>query len=236
MNLNIKDIKDKRAITITFWYKYWGIFKANDNDCPTVFKVNRDLDARLCIDKKTFEAKFFINLSPTDKKLIFSDFTMKERQGFWNLISIANLNSEIGGIQNYFENTTNLFFFNTDTSRQKDYFIPSPGFPINILQFGFEVVALFGEVRIYNSYITNPLGWVTNQTTKNQYLYIFYPFKGKDNTSCIKTEEADDNDITLNCVEDYNKYLDPDNECKELNTFLDVSDPKTTKCSSKTKK
>jgi len=230
LKLNIGDIENEMAITISFWFKYYGFVQGTTGSCLTIIRINKERNANVCLDKLTFSA--VVSVSENDiPTQIFKDDSIGKMQGNWNLISIANFYSK-GDISTYFENMTNLFIFDVDAARPKSSFIPSPGFPINTIELGYEVVSKFADLRIYKTYIVHPLGLIMNTLTKNNFLYKQFKFNGTNSGNCISLEETAESSISIECTEDYNMYLDTSNECKEMNKYLDNSDITSLKCSS----
>ena len=229
LSLNIGDIETTNAVTISFWYKYWGMVENAAADCLTIIRLNKEMNANLCLDKGSFNAEFHIKIN-NEAKMIFKESTISKKQGGWNLISIANFYSD-KSISSYFDSMTNLFIFDSDTPRQKSYFIPNPGFAITSLDLGYELVSLYADIRIYKNYIMHPLGFLMNSNTKNNFLYKNFPLSGTSSTNCINISDTNESSLSVYCTEDFNEFLNTKNECKENNKYLDTSDPTALRCS-----
>ena len=157
-----------------------------------------------------------------ESKLAFRDTNFNKYIGTWIPMCIANYLSAIPDTYIY----PNMIVFNVnkiDIPFVTGYSIPDAGFLIEQINLHYETIALFADFRIYNKFIQHNFATMISSTANSNFLFIHYDlYKGQ--TSCIQLEYlAVNNLISVDCVEDYNIYLDDSKLCSGENYFFDVS-------------
>ena len=157
-----------------------------------------------------------------ESKLAFRDTNFNKYIGTWIPMCVANYLSNVPDTYIY----PNMIVFNVnkiDIPFVPGYSIPDPGFLIEHISLHYETIALFADFRIYNKFIQHNFATMISSTANARNLFIHYDlYSGQ--TSCIQLEYlAVNNLISVECVEDYNIYLDDYKFCSGENYFFDVS-------------
>ena len=88
--------------------------------------------------------------------------------GDWVLMSFSNYNSI--NSSPYYPNIFSFAFSGNTVKRENTYNIPSPGITIDTLVFGYGISGSIADIRVYQTFIMNPFGIVTNSESTLRYL------------------------------------------------------------------
>ena len=171
----------------------------------------------IAFDVATTNLVFFV-----ESTLAFRDTNFNKYIGTWIPMCVANYLSAIPDTYVY----PNMIVFNVnkiDIPFVPGYTIPDTGFLIEQINLHYETIALFADFRIYNKFIQHNFATMISSTANARNLFIHYDlYSGQ--TSCIQLEYLAVNSIiSVDCVEDYNIYIDDYKFCSGENYFFDVS-------------
>jgi len=220
-------IKTESAVSITFYMKFYGLNPNTTLACPKVFSLN--VDTKFCYDfaLKTF---FFYYQG----NIVYKEMSFYNYIGHWAFVSISNYNSDIKKVADFFPNMFNLFIESNDAPRfAGDYFVPSPGMAIDSFVIGSDIMALFADIRFYRNFIINGRGLVQS-TFAPQDLIAKYTFSSSSSTNpCVFDHELDTEtflSLGLECIADFNPYLDSTVLCGDDTKALNYNSPTNTTC------
>ena len=222
------NIPNENALTITFWMKFYGVISTPTSICPVILIINKPLNTFICYEFKTKTLILYYN----SLNIVFSDSSFFTYLGEWVLISISNyMNTSSNSL--YFPNMLDLFIQKNNIPRGSKS-IPSPGISISNLDIGYEIIALFSDLRVYNTYLIGAFATVTGITTTQSIgLIMQKTFSGSSSSDCITSNDLNSQDpITMGilCATDYNPYLDSTLLCNDNNKYLKYEN-KTMTCS-----
>ena len=171
----------------------------------------------IAFDTSTTNLVFFV-----EGTLAFRDTNFNKYIGTWIPLCVANYLSNVPDTYVY----PNMIVLNVnkiDVPFVTGYSIPDTGFLIEQISLHYETIALFADFRIYNKFVQHNFATMISSTANARNLFIHYDlYKGQ--TSCIQLEYlAVNNLISVECVEDYNIYIDDYKFCSGENYFFDVS-------------
>ena len=171
----------------------------------------------IAFDTGTTNLVFFV-----ESKLAFRDTNFNKYIGTWIPLCVANYLSAIPDTYVY----PNMILLNVnkiDIPFVTGYSIPDPGFLIDQISLHYETIALYADFRIYNKFIQHNFATMISSTANAKNLFIHYDlYSGK--SSCIQLEYLAINSlVSVNCVEDYNIYMDSTKFCNSESEFFDVS-------------
>jgi hypothetical protein len=176
-----------------------------------------------------------------NKIVVFQVPEFKKFVGEWAFVSFSNYNSDIKKYSSFFPNMFNLFINENDSIRSDTYFIPSPGMAITEFNIGYQIMGLFADLNIYKNFIFNGKGFVSafNGDSKTKDRISYYSLSSNVNNGCVIDADLDGDtpsSLGLDCVADFNPYLDQTSTCKsntEALEYLSPSKMTCKKCSSK---
>ena len=171
----------------------------------------------IAFDTGTTNLVFFV-----ESKLAFRDTNFNKYIGTWIPLCVANYLSAIPDTYVY----PNMILLNVnkiDIPFVTGYSIPDPGLLIDQISLHYETIALYADFRIYNKFIQHNFATMISSTANAKNLFIHYDlYSGK--SSCIQLEYLAINSlVSVNCVEDYNIYMDSTKFCNSESEFFDVS-------------
>ena len=98
--------------------------------------------------------------------------------------------------------------------RENTYNIPSPGITIDTLVFGYGISGSIADIRVYQTFIMNPFGIVTNSESTLRYLVYNKILYSNTVGQCVSDKDFNvDISLTVQCYEDYNLYHDKTQTC-----------------------
>ena len=228
---NVQDYLNYNPLTITLWIKYYGLIKDSSYyneyssmDCPMLIKFSTDDNIYLCQEDNNL-------IMYKGKTPLFSDNVFLKELGTWQLISVSSYKCEFG-----IENTCNFYpamfslAINGQTApRTINYNIPYGGITLNKILFGYGIIMMIADINIYNTFILNPFGVVTNYQSYQRYIIKTFKFYNDIDTECIGQKmilSYDDNrDIYYQrdgqCIKDYNIYHKlEDHDCQSEDKMI----------------
>ena len=211
LNLNQAVINSKGK-TLTFWVKVWGVLKTSYDDCPLIMNISNYSSSFLCYDDTNKIFYFIVN----GAYKVFQDTTFFNNIGKWTFISVANYNALL--TYKYYPSMTNVFIFNADMQRQETTISPI-GISFEVIEFPTTIAALYADLRIYDTYIVQPLG-IVNGNTEIRNLNLIQSFAlshPTDSTKCILDSDLIGQSVSglgITCSGDYNEYFDAKNKCE----------------------
>ena len=227
-------LKSYNPITVTLWVKYYGIIRNSNykqpisgKNCVLLMRFSTDDDIFICHDQE------YNNLLMYKSNIIlYNDTTFLEEQGKWQLISVSNYKCNFIN-----ENTCNfypsMFSFAINgkvVSRRSTYNIPENGVTLNKITFGYGIILTVADVNIYENFILNPLGIVSNFLSYQNYLIKSIKLYSTSSTDCIERQiliASDGRDMYYqndnNCFADYNLYHKLENyNCNDENKMINI--------------
>jgi hypothetical protein len=118
----------------------------------------------------------------------------------------------------------NMLTFNVnkeDIPFNSDYKIPAEGVKIDQISFHYQVIAFFADFRIYDRFIQGNFGTVISSSSAAEHLIIYYALNG--NNACIQSDYLTTSDkIQVDCVPDYNIYVDSSRKCVDNTYYFDT--------------
>jgi hypothetical protein len=172
-------------------------------------------DTFLAYDVETTNLVFIVGSQEA-----FRDTNFRSYFGIWIPICVANYVS--GSVLN--EIYPNMFTLNVnkeDIPFNEDYKIPSEGVKIDQISFHYQVIAFFADFRIYDRFIQGNFGTVISSSSAADHLFIYYSLNG--NGACIQADYLTTSDkIQVDCVPDYNIYVDDSRKCVDNTYYFDT--------------
>ena len=222
LNKNGFEIDKYNPLTISFWIKFYGIKYNNlctdiKSNCVLIIQISIQNKVYLCYDTNNNHILLYYN----DDTILYDDSLFPLEAGKWVLLSFSNYNSNFNIDTTSYYPLMFSFSFNSYTvPRANTYQINDPGILIDTIIFGCGISASFTDLRIYNTFILNPYGIITNDESYQKLLV--YNLKLYDMTqSCIPIYDLYDingNELSglITCKSDYNIYHDMSNiNCNE---------------------
>ena len=205
-------VKEIPAWTFCIYMKFEGIV-AQKSSQPIIMQFKAD--TYLAYDVDTTNLVFIIGSLEA-----FRDTNFNKYFGIWIPICIANYVS--GAVLN--EIYPNMFTLNVnkvDIPFNDDYKIPNEGIKIDQISFHYQVIAFFADFRIYDRFIQGNFGTIISSTSASEHLLIYYSLNG--NNACIQADYLTTSDkIQVDCVPDYNIYIDDSRKCVDETFYFDT--------------
>ena len=214
VNVGTLGVPQLKQWTFCIYMKFEGVASSMSQYAKIItFKES----SYIAFDTGTTNLVFFV-----ESELAFRDTNFNKYIGTWIPLCVANYLSAVPDTYIY----PNMIVFNVnkiDVPFVSGYSIPDAGFLIEQISLHYETIALFADFRIYNKFIQHNFATIISSTANTRNLFIHYDlYKGQ--TSCIQLEYlAVNNLISVECVEDYNIYIDDYKFCSGENYFFDVS-------------
>lgn len=192
--------------------KFYGVEASSTSSKPVIlsFSSNTYLGYEISTRYLTFDQ---------DNKVAFKDVNFESYIGKWIPISIANYIST--STSDIYPHMLTFSVNRIDIAFNSGYSIPSLGVPVTLLDFGYEVVALFADIRIYNKFIQGGYGTIMSKTeTKAVDLFYHKSLMGGMNNNCVSTTSDLASFVDIVCVEDYSIYFDTTLACENDEHFF----------------
>ena len=205
-------VKELPAWTFCVYMKFEGIV-AQGSSQPIIIMFKSD--TFIAYDVDTTNLVFIVGAQEAFRDTKFSQYF-----GIWVPMCVANYMS--GAILN--EVYPNMFTFNVnkeDIPFNSDYKIPNEGVKIDQISFHYQVIAFFADFRIYDRFIQGNFGTVISSSSAAEHLIIYYALNG--NNACIQSDYLTTSDkIQVDCVPDYNIYVDSSRKCVDNTYYFDT--------------
>ena len=224
-------------ITITLWVKYYGLirnseysyqFTSSTINCPMLIKFSTDDNVYLCHEQKENNLLMY-----RGEISLFNDTRFLENLGTWQLISVSNYKCSFSNINscNYYPSIFSLAINGQTVSKLSSFDIPIGGITLNKILFGYGIIMILGDINIYNAFILNPYGIVTNYNSYKRYLINSLQFYSSTESECIKTQmilSLNGRDMfyqqTGHCIKDYNLYHNLENFiCESEDQMININ-------------
>ena len=198
--------------TFSIWMKFLGVEKSTQSTEPKLIILREDIYIYYAIS--TAYLVFNIN-----NQNVFIDKNFKNYFGQWIQISIANYKSE--DYKNIYPNMFTFMVNKIDIPIAiNDYVIPDV--KINTISLGYELICLWADLRIYNTFIHANYG-TTMSTEKNVGIIINYNlYSSSDNGCLLPAQTASGESIPVYCIPDYHPFLEPDLQCANDDKYFDI--------------
>ena len=203
-----------KAWTFCIYMKFEGVALSGLNYAKIIsFKES----SYIAFDTSTTNLVFVV-----ESKDAFRDTNFNNYYGIWIPLCVANYLS--GSIDTLIYPNMLTFQVNKiDIPYYNNYKLPDKGFVIDQISLNYEVIAFFADFRIYNKFLHNNFGTIISATAESKNLFIHYDLNSGQ-TSCIQQEYLSvSNAISVNCIEDYNIYLDSSKACNGEDYYFDTS-------------
>ena len=196
-------ITNLKGFTIIFWIKFFGVPYSTITEYCSILSF--DSNTYLAFQRSTNNLVLLEN-----SKIVFSDANFQKYFGIWIPISIADF---ISNEQNdIYPNMFTLSVNKIDIPFTDGYTLPSTGIKVNQLQFGYEIIALYAELRIYSKFIQGGYGKIRS-TLYEQDLFYYKPLAGTNAQNCIDSEKDLISGVSIKCSPDYSlNFKFDDNE------------------------
>ena len=236
------DWLNKNPITIAIWVKYYGLIhnpntadnsfysyqSASDNpNCPMLIKFSTDDDIYICHDQESSNL-----LMKKGEITIFNDTLFLEHMGTWQLVSVSNYKCYFGN-ENTCKYYPSMFSFAINgltNSIQSTENQLNSGITLNKILFGYGIIMILGDINIYNSFILNPLGIISNFQSYKRYLINSVKFYSLSSTECLGKsvlKSKDGRDMYYQqegqCIRDYNIYQNMESfNCQSEDKMINI--------------
>ena len=207
---NIK-VRELPAWTFCIYMKFEGIVAAGSSQARIIMFKD---DTYIAYDVETTNLVFIVQSQEA-----FRDVNFKDYFGIWIPICVADYVS--GAVLNeIYPNMLTINVNKVDLAFNSDFSIPNEGVKIDQLSLHYEVIAFFADFRIYDRFIQGNFGTVISSTEAANHLFIYYSLAG---SVCLQADDLTTTEIIdVNCVPDYNIYVDSSRKCVDGSYFFDV--------------
>ena len=208
---NIK-VKDLPAWTFCIYMKFEGIVAGGSSQARIILFKS---DTYIAYDVETTNLVFIVQSQEA-----FRDTNFRDYFGLWIPICVADYVS--GAVLNeIYPNMLTINVNKVDIPFNTDFKIPNEGVKIDQVSFHYEVIAFFADFRIYDRFIQGNFGTIISSTEAANHLLIYYSLSG--NNACVQADDLTTTEkIDVNCVPDYNIYVDSSRKCVDGSYFFDV--------------
>ena len=205
-------VKDIPAWTFCIYMKFEGILAGGSSQARIIMFKS---DTYIAYDVETTNLIFIVQSQEA-----FRDTNFRAYFGIWIPICVADYVS--GAVLN--EKYPNMLTINVnkeDIPFNSGFTIPPGGVKIDQISLHYEVIAFFADFRIYDRFIQGNFGTIISSTVAANHLLIYYSLSG--NNACIQSDYLTTTEkIEVNCVPDYNIYVDSSRKCVDNTYFFDV--------------
>ena len=216
-------VKDLPAWTFCIYMKFEGVLAGGSSHAIIIqFKA----DIYIAYDVETTNLIFIVQSQEA-----FRDTNFNQYFGTWIPICVADYVS--GKILNeIYPNMLTINVNKIDIPFNEDFKIPDEGVKIDQISLHYQVIAFFADFRIYDRFIQGNFGTIISSTEAANHLLIYYSLSG--NNACIQLDDLTTTQkIEVDCVPDYNIYVDSSRKCIDTTYFFDVQyDAENIPCSS----
>ena len=198
-----------KGFTIVFWMKFFGVPYSTVTEYCSILSI--DSNTYLAFHRSTNNLVLLEN-----SKIVFRDTNFGKYFGIWIPISIADY---ISNEQNdIYPNMFTLSVNKIDIPFSEGYSLPATGIKINQLQFGYEIIALFAELRIYSKFIQGGYGTIRS-TLKIENLFYYKSLTGTNKNNCVNSETDLISNVNIICAPDYSLNFIEDLYCNNDEQF-----------------
>ena len=216
-------VKDLPAWTFCIYMKFEGIIAGGLSQAIIImFKSNM----YIAYDVETSNLIFIIQ-----NQEAFRDTNFKQSFGKWIPICVADYISD-KTLNDIYPNMFTLNINKIDIPLNSDFNIPDEGIKIDQISLHYQIIAFFADFRLYDRFIQGNFGTIISSTESTNHLLIYYSLSGIN--SCIQTDYLTTTEkIEVDCVPDYNIYVDNSRKCADKTYFFDIQyDSENRPCSS----
>ena len=223
VELNIVDdnVNSYPGITIHFYMKFEGVIQEPSVTSPFIMKFRAS--TFISYNTLTANLEFLIEGETAFRYTTFYDIL-----GKWIPYSVAIYVGEHPIDERY----PHMFTFSVnkeDIPFVNNYVLPSTLKRIETINLGTEVIALFADLRIYNTFIQGSFGHAISYDKDNG-MILHYPLRGSGKYDCLLDTQTIIN-VHGYCVPDYIDYLSK--SCgKDTTKYFDLSIPGEEPCAS----
>ena len=214
-------IRSYAGITIHFYMKFEGVIQNPVEIPPRVVELSPS--TYISYNIITAYLEFLI-----EGQTAFRYTTFYDLLGQWIPYSIAIYVGENPIPERY----PHMFTFSVnknDIPFVSNFVLPDTLNRIRYLYLGNEVIALFADLRIYNTFIQGSFGHAISND-KDTGIILRYSFRGTGN-DCLTEDQKSDKSVEPICVPDYIDYLAK--SCgRDLTKYFDLSIPGEEPCAS----
>ena len=197
-----------KGFTITFWMKFYGVPYSTITEYCSILSL--DSNTYLAFQRSTNNLVILEN-----SKMVFSDSNFGKYFGIWIPISIADyISSEQNDI---YPNMFTLSVNRIDIPFCEGYSLPATGIKINQIQIGYEIIALFAQLRIYSKFIQGGYGHIRSKEY-NKNLFYDKSLIGTSSTNCVDPNDLISN-VNILCAPDYSYHFIEEEYCNENDKF-----------------
>ena len=219
---NISPVTDYPGITITFYMKFEGIIKVEGESLYNIM----ELTSKTVLAYNTINAYLELYIEGSSPAFQYTDFY--NLLGQWIPYSIAIYRGNDPVPQRY----PHMFTFSVnkeDIPFVNGFTLPDTLIRIDRLNLGNQAIALFADLRIYNTFVQGSFGHAISYV-KDNYLIKKYSLIGSSDKDCIIQTDLKEN-VEPICVTDYTDYIGK--SCgMDTTKYFDLSIPGEQPCAS----
>ena len=204
-----KSIADLVSFTLVFWIKFFGVEYSTVTEYCKILSL--DSNTYLAFQRSTNNLIVLEN-----SKIVFRDTNFNKYFGIWIPISIANYKSNAQS--EIYPNMFTLSVNRIDIPFSEGYSLPSTGIKVTQLQLGYEIIALFAELRIYNKFFQGGYGKIRAPTFQDNLIY-YKSLIGTSTSNCVGLEEDLIGNVGIVCAPDYSLHFNDTFYCNDAKKF-----------------
>ena len=216
-------VPNKPGITITFYMKFEGAYAGTSAEETNYHILELSKTTFLAYEPQNSNLEFMIESTAAFRYNNYYNLI-----GQWVPYSIAIYKGDYPVPDRY----PHMFTFSVnkeDIPFINGYSLPQTLSRIQYLNLGDKVIALFADLRIYNTFIQGSFGHAISKTEKGIGLILHYSLTGASETDCISPDMLSDPTVSIKCVTDYTDYMVKD--CgTDINKYFDLSIPGDKPC------
>ena len=216
-------VPNNPGITITFYMKFEGAYAGTSAEETNYHILELSKTTFLAYEPQNSNLEFMIESTAAFRYNNYYNLI-----GQWVPYSIAIYKGDYPVPDRY----PHMFTFSVnkeDIPFINGYSLPQTLSRIQYLNLGDKVIALFADLRIYNTFIQGSFGHAISKTEKDNGLLLHYSLTGASETDCISADMLSDRTVSIKCVTDYTDYMVKD--CgTDINKYFDLSIPGDEPC------
>ena len=220
-NIDNYHVTSYPGITIHFYMKFEGVLQELSTSAPHIMEFRQNT----YIAYNTLNAYLEFDI---EGQTAFRYTTFYDLLGKWIPYSIAIYVGRSPIPDRY----PHMFTFSVnkeDIPFINNYVLPETLNRISYLYLGTEVIALFADLRIYNTFIQGSFGHAIS-SEKDNGLILHYSLRGSGETDCLLSEQVT-NLVIGKCIPDYIDYIMK--SCgTDITKYFDLSIPGEEPCAS----
>ena len=215
-------VKDHDGITITFYMKFEGAYQGMSGEETNYHIIELKANTFLAYEPLTANLDFYI-----ESNVGFRYPNYYNLIGQWIPYSIAIYVGE-SPIPDRYPHMFTFSINKEDIPFVNGFNLPNTLSRIEYLNLGDKVIALFADLRIYNTFIQGSFGHSISND-KGEGIILYYSLQGSSSNDCANGDMLVDSTVNILCVTDYTDYMAKD--CgSDTTKYFDLSIPGEQPC------